>query len=192
MNESKGITVYCASSATLDQIYHRDAAEVGTAIAAAGVPLVYGGGRSGLMGEVADAVLKAGGTAIGIIPRFMQERGWQHTGLSQLVVVHGMHTRKATMMNMARGIIALPGGIGTFEELFEAITWRQLGLFQGNIVILNTAGYYNAMLEMLENAINQGFMRPDHAKLYTVATSPAQAVALALTDSDALHLSPKF
>lgn len=142
--------------------------------------IVNGGGRAGLMGAVTDGCLEAGGTSIGVIPRFMVERGWQHPGLSRIEVTETMHQRKQLMADLATGIIALPGGIGTMDELMEIITWRQLGLFNGNIVIFNTDGYWNEMLAMLETASRRHFMRstgPD--SLWTVTDDPAEAVRIA-------------
>jgi len=188
----KSIAVYCASSATLEPIYHNAAAALGREIVAAGASLVCGGGRTGLMGEVANAVLVAGGTATGVIPEFMKQRGWHHTGMSELRVVGTMHERKALMMELATGIVALPGGIGTFEEFFEAITWRQLGLFGGNIALYNVEGYYDPMISMFETAIERGFMRPDHRNLFRVVTSAREAVEYALAEPADTVFSPKF
>lgn len=188
----KAIAVYCASSATLAPVYHSAAAALGREIVAAGASLVCGGGRTGLMGEVSDAVLAAGGTATGVIPEFMERRGWHHTGMSELRVVGTMHERKALMMQLATGVVALPGGIGTFEELLEAITWRQLGLFGGNIAIYNVDGYYDPLISMLETAIERGFMRPDHRDLYRVVTTAREAVEYALATPSATDFSPKF
>lgn len=188
----KAIAVYCASSATLAPEYHSAAAALGREIVAAGASLVCGGGRTGLMGEITDAVLSAGGKAIGVIPEFMERRGWHHTGMSELHVVDGMHPRKALMMELATGVVALPGGIGTFEELFEAITWRQLGLFGGNIAIYNVEGYYDPLISMLETAIERGFMRPDHRGLYRVVSTAREAVEYALTQPTTTDFSPKF
>lgn len=187
----KGITVYCASSTDLVPEYFAAARYLGEEIARRGLTLVTGAGNMGLMGAVNDAAIAAGGRTIGVIPEFMVERGWQHTGLDELIVTSGMHDRKSTMASLAHGVIALPGGIGTFEELCEIITWRQLGLFTGNIVILNINGYYNPLLDMFAAAISQGFMRPDHARLYSVATTPQEAVEMALAEP-ATTFSPKF
>ena len=186
------ITVYCASSATLDPIYHQAAAALGREIVAAGAGLVCGGGRTGLMGEVANAVLAAGGHATGVIPEFMERRGWHHPGMSELRVVDGMHSRKALMLELASGVVALPGGIGTFEELFEAITWKQLGLFDGNIAIYNVDGYYDPMISMLETAVERGFMRPDHRRLYKIVSTAREAVEYALASPEETVFSPKF
>lgn len=187
----KGITVYCASSTDLAPEYFAAARLLGEEIARTGLPLVTGAGNMGLMGAVNSAAIGAGGFTIGVIPEFMVERGWQHTGLDELIVTPDMHDRKSTMASLARGVIALPGGIGTFEELCEIITWRQLGLFAGNVVILNVNDYYKPLLDMFTAAVGQGFMRPDHVRLYSVATAPREAVEMALAIPD-VTFSPKF
>lgn len=190
--ETKGITVYCASSTAVSDSYFEAARRLGTLIARSGLPLITGAGNMGLMGAVNDAAISAGGVTIGVIPRFMVERGWHHTGLSQLIVTDGMHSRKETMASLARGVIALPGGIGTFEELMEIITWRQLGLYDGNIVIYNVDGYYDNLLAMLDTAMERGFMKADHSRLWTVANDAAEALAKASAEPDRLSLTPKF
>lgn len=185
-------TIYCASSATLAPKYTEAAAALGRACAERGVAIVTGGGYTGLMGAVADAALAAGGTVTGIIPEFMIQRGWHHKGLSELRIVPDMHRRKEMMAAMASAAIALPGGIGTFEELLEIITWRQLGLFKGNVVIYNVDGYYDPLLAMLARAVDEHFMRPDHRELFTVATTVAQVLDAALTEAQPRDWSPKF
>ncbi len=191
MNE-KVITVYCASSTSIDKVYFDAARELGREIARRGITLVDGGGSMGLMGAVNDAVIEAGGKAIGVIPEFMVNRGWHHRGLSGLKVTDSMHSRKNMMASMADGVIALPGGIGTFEELLEIITWRQLGLFNGNVVIYNVDGYYDNLLAMLDTAIEQQFMKPDHRTIWTVATSAAEAVEAAIMQPITGKFSAKF
>lgn len=178
------VTIYCASSSHIDLAYIAAAAEVGRELARRGETVVCGGGRAGLMGTLTDAALAAGGSVTGVLPRFMVERGWNHPALTETHVVEGMHPRKKMMMELAKGAIALAGGIGTFEELLEAMTWRQLGLFGGQVVILNTLGYYDPLLAMLRRAGEQGFMRPCEGALFHVAATPAEAVALALGDTE--------
>ena len=176
------ITVYGASSASLDPVFYEAARRVGAEAGRRGIAVVNGGGRAGLMGAVTDGCLEAGGMAIGVIPRFMVERGWQHPALSCIEITETMHQRKQLMADLATGIIALPGGIGTMDELMEIITWRQLGLFKGNIVIFNTDGYWDDLLAMLDTASRRHFMRtvgPD--SLWTVTDDPAEAVRIAST-----------
>ena len=192
MKIDKAITVYCASSVTIDEVYFDAASELGTEIAKRGVTLVTGAGSMGLMGAVNDAAMSAGGTTIGVIPQFMVDRGWHHKGLSKLEITDSMHSRKKIMADLSVGAIALPGGIGTFEELIEIITWRQLGLYDGNIVIYNVNGYYDNLLAMLDTAIDQKFMKPDHSHLWQVADDATEAVDMALNTNINKSFSAKF
>ena len=144
------ICVYSASSTQIDAAYAEAATRLGTLMGQQGIHLVNGAGRMGLMAATANAVLEAGGQVTGVIPRFMVEQGWHHTGLTRLIEVEDMHERKQTMARLSDGIIALPGGCGTLEELLEVITWKQLGLYLNPIVLLNTRDYYRPLLEMLQ------------------------------------------
>lgn len=172
----KGITVYCASSANIDEKYFSMARRLGRLIANHGLTLINGGGRSGLMGAVSDGALSAGGTVIGVIPRFMVDKGFCHPGLSQTIITEDMHERKRTMASLAMGVIALPGGVGTFEELMEILTWRKLSLYEGRVVILNQDGYYDPLLEMLDRAVEERFSSPAEVNNRFVATDPEQAL----------------
>ena len=136
--ERKTIVVYGASSADVEPVFKDAAYSLGSLIASAGMTLVTGAGSTGLMAAVEDGALDAGGKAVGIIPKFMIDKGWLHQGLSEVIVTENMHERKRMMSKMADAVIALPGGTGTFEELFEIITWKMLGLFVKPIIILNT------------------------------------------------------
>lgn len=186
------VTIYCASASDLAPIYTEAARELGRRLALEHADIVTGAGRTGLMGAVADAALEAGGRVTGIIPQFMVERGWHHKGLSELVITPDMHRRKEAMAARATATVALPGGIGTFEELMEIITWRQLGLFRGNVVIYNVANYYAPLLSMFAQAISQGFMRPDHREIFTVAESIDEVIAAAFAEPSARGFSHKF
>lgn len=190
--KGKVITVYCASSKSIDQKYFDAARELGLEIARRGITLIDGGGSMGLMGAINDAVIGAGGKVTGIIPSFMVDRGWHHHGLTKLEVTDGMHSRKEMMASLADGVIALPGGIGTFDELLEIITWRQLGLFKGNVVIYNVSGYYDYLLAMLDNAVEQNFMKADHKNIWTVVTSASEAVDAAIREPLSSNFSAKF
>ena len=172
------VCVYCASSTKIDPCYTDAARSLGTLRGSRGIRVVNGAGNMGLMGAVSDAALAAGGRVTGVIPRFMVEQGWHHTGLSELLVTESMHERKQTMLRLADAVIALPGGCGTLEELLEAITWKQLGLYLNPIVILNLKGYYDPLLEMFDRAIGERFMGVRHAGLWQVARSPKEAVEL--------------
>jgi hypothetical protein len=187
------ITVYGASSTHIDQKYFDAAEQVGRIAAQRGVAVVNGGGKMGLMGAVNRGALSCGGEAIGVMPQFMVERGWQHPELTRLEITDSMHSRKELMAKLATGVIALPGSVGTLDELMEIITWRQLGLFSGNIVILNVDGYYDNLVAMLRTATEGGFMRPDHFNsLFTVTDNPAEAVEIASTPVSPQTFSPKF
>lgn len=175
------ITVYSASSGQVPEKYVEAARELGRLIARGNHTLVNGAGRTGLMGAVTDACLAEGGRAVGIIPQFMVEQHWQHEGMTELIVTPDMHRRKERMAEMSDACIALPGGVGTLEELLEVITWKQLGLYVNPIVILNTDGYYDPLLKLLRHAVDERFMRSLHADIWRVAATPAEALELALT-----------
>ena len=190
--EIKGnVCVFCASSANIDERYLADARELGTLLAQGGWRCVNGGGAVGLMGAVTDGTLDAGGEVTGVIPKFMVDNGWCYDRLMDVIVTADMHQRKQMMSNMADAVIALPGGVGTLEELLETLTWRQLGLVKVPIIILNTLGYYDLLLAMLRHAIDEGFMKPSHGQLWQVAATPADAVAL-LDDSSPVAFESKY
>ena len=181
MNQIKNVCVYSASSTKIAPVYFAAAEELGRLLALRGINLVNGAGSIGLMAATSNAVLANGGTVTGVIPRFMVEQGWHHTGLTRLVETDTMHERKQLMAQLADAVIALPGGCGTLEELLEIITWKQLGLYLNPIVILNIEGIFNPLISMLEQAIDQQFMRPEHAALWCVASTPAEALELIQT-----------
>ena len=176
MNDIKNICVYSASSTKIDPIYFEAAEELGKILAQKHINLINGAGCLGLMCRISDAALAAGGTVTGVIPRFMVEQGWHHKGLTRLIETESMHERKQLMADLSDGVIALPGGCGTLEELLEIITWKQLGLYLKPIVILNTNGFYNPLLEMFQQAISQNFMRKEHGNIW-----PEEAVNLLYT-----------
>ena len=178
MNQIKNVCVYSASSTKIAPVYFAAAEELGRLLAMRGINLINGAGSIGLMAATSDAALAAGGTVTGVIPRFMVEQGWQHKGLTQLIETETMHERKQIMAQMSDGVIALPGGCGTMEELLEIITWKQLGIYLNPIVILNIDGFYNPLLEMLQRAIDGNFMRPEHQTIWQVATTAQEAVEL--------------
>ena len=192
MKEKQAICVYCASSALIDQSYIDAAFKMGALIADSGNAMVCGAGRSGLMRAVIDGTLSRGGNAIGVIPQFMVDNGWHHPQLSQMEVTPDMHTRKETMARMSKAAIAMPGGCGTLEELLEIITWRQLGLYDGKIIILNINNYFDPLLAMLSQAINNGFMKKDHSNIWLVANTPDEALELALDNTQNVSLSSKY
>lgn len=158
----KSLCIFCGSSPGRQPRYLETARAVGTLIAELGVTLVYGGGRVGLMGALADAALQAGGKVIGVIPRLLLEREVGHAGLTELHVVDSMAQRKLAMGDLSDAFLTLPGGIGTMDELFEAWTWTQLGLHRKRSGLLNLDGYYDPLIEFLDRCVNEGFLRADH------------------------------
>lgn len=192
MDNAKGITIYCGSCEGRDPRFAEAAAEVGRETARRGLTLIYGGGNMGLMGAAGRAARAAGGRTRAVIPQFMVDRGWNDAESTETVVTPDMHTRKARMAAMAAGVVAMPGGVGTFEELAEIITWRQLGLYDGNIVILNVAHYYDALLAQIDAAVEAGFLPGDHRQLFTVTENAGVAVALASAHPSKLNLHNKF
>jgi uncharacterized protein (TIGR00730 family) len=177
--EMKGnVCVFCASSANIDERYLEAAQELGRLLAQEGWRCVNGGGAVGLMGAVTDGALDAGGQVTGVIPKFMVDNGWCYDRLEDVIVTADMHQRKYMMSEMADAVIAMPGGVGTLEELLETLTWRQLGLVKVPVIILNTLGYFDQLIAMLDHAIDEGFMKPSHAQLWTVANTPAEAIAM--------------
>ena len=181
MNDIKSICVYSASSTKIDPIYFEAAEQLGKILAQKHINLINGAGCLGLMFRISDATLAAGGTVTGVIPHFMVEQGWHHKGLTQLIETKDMHERKQLMADMSDGVIALPGGCGTLEELLEIITWKQLGLYLKPIVILNINHFYDPLLQMLQQAIDQHFMRQEHKNIWHVAETPEEAVNLVYT-----------
>ena len=178
MNQIKNVCVYSASSTKIAPVYFAVAEELGHLLASKGINLINGAGSIGLMAASSNAALASGGTVTGVIPHFMVEQGWHHTGLTKLIETETMHERKRLMADMSDGIIALPGGCGTLEELLEIITWKQLGLYLKPVVVLNVDGYFNPLLEMLQKAIDENFMRPEHGNIWVVANTPEEAVQL--------------
>lgn len=166
------ICVFCGSSGGTSAVYAREAARLGTQLAERGLGLVYGGARIGMMGVLADAALEAGAEVIGVIPEYMRTVEIGHDGLSELRVVADMHERKATMAGLADGFLALPGGVGTLEELFEVWTWAQLGLHRKPLGLLDVAGYYRPLVEFVEHMVTEGFLRPEQRDLLCVDQEP--------------------
>lgn len=181
MNQINSVCVYSASSTQIDAAYFEVATRLGTLLGEQGICLINGAGRMGLMAATSDAALAAGGRVTGVIPRFMVEQGWHHTGLTELREVESMHERKQLMADLSDAVIALPGGCGTLEEVLEVITWKQLGLYLKPIVLLNVKGYFNPLLEMFAKAMEEHFMRPQHGAIWQVADTPEQAVELIRT-----------
>ena len=173
----KNICIYCGSAVGTNPEYAAAARRLGRALAHQGLGLVYGGGRVGLMGIVADAVLESGGQAIGVIPEALASQEVAHDGLTELHVVADMHQRKALMARRADAFLTMPGGIGTFEEFFETLSWASLGLHRKPLGILNVAGYFDPLLALLDHAVAERFLRPEVLSLLVVSTDPEALVA---------------
>ncbi len=169
----KRVCVYCASSNRCDTVFIDAARELGTCFAREGIGVVYGGGAVGLMGALADGATSAGGDVLGVIPEFMMEREWGHPGITELCVVPDMHQRKQMMIDAADALVALPGGCGTLEELFEAITWKRLGLHDKPIVIANLRGFFDPCVAQLHACVDERFMDPEARDLWTPVDSVA-------------------
>ncbi len=172
MADITSVCVYCGSSNGVDSKYFQVAAELGRFLAQKGCRIIYGGGSTGLMGALADAALNAGGEVIGILPEHFYTPELAHTGLTRLEVVPDMHTRKARMAQLADAFIALPGGLGTWEELFEVLTWAQIGLHQKPIGVLNAFGFYDPLLRFIAHARSEGFLYKEHEELLIARTTP--------------------
>ena len=170
------ICVYCASSTQVKPSYFDATTRLAGIFAKAGLSVVYGGGSNGLMGQLADSMLASGGKITGIIPRFMCEVEWNHTNLTELILVETMHERKEKMALMADAVVALPGGCGTLEELLEVITWKRLGIFTKPIVIVNLEGYFDALITMLDRAVDEHFMRDEHRRMWEVVETPEEVL----------------
>jgi hypothetical protein len=174
----KRVCVFAGSSSGARPEYQRLATQLGSVLAARRVGLVYGGAHVGLMGALADAALAGGGEVIGVIPEGLVAKEIAHTGLTSLRVVSSMHERKAMMADLADAFIAMPGGLGTWEEFFEILTWSQLGLHRKPCGLLNALGYFDGLVSFIIHAVNEGFVRPQHAALLVVSSSPGQLLEM--------------
>lgn len=172
----ESVLVFCASSRAADPVYRETATEVGRAIARAGRTLVYGGGHSGSMGALADGALAERGDVIGILPNFMEELEWAHSGLTRLETVVDMQERKRRMTAASDGVVVLPGATGTLEEVFEVITAKRLGLFLGPIVFLNQRGFFDPCFEMLQRCVDERFMSERHLEMWQVIERVEQLI----------------
>ena len=173
----KRICVFCGSSLGARAEYAAAARELGSFLARKGIGIVFGAGNVGLMGQLADAALAGGGEVIGVIPHALVERELAHPGLSGIHVVRSMHERKALMAELSDAFIAAPGALGTFEEILEIVTWGQLGLHEKPCGVLNLRGYFDPLLALLDNAVDEGFLKPKHRGLLLVGETPADLYA---------------
>lgn len=185
MKKLNSIAVYCASSNKIRPSYVEAAERLGAEFAKHGIRLIYGDGGIGLMAATARGALAEGGEVLGIIPQFMVDQGWNNPNSTETIVTQTMHQRKANICELADAMVALPGGIGTFEELLECLTWKQLGLHNSPVVILNTEGYYDRLLACIDYMIEEQMMRPIHREMFTVVSQPEEVL-------DAILSSPEW
>jgi len=164
------VTIYCSSSNSLPQKYYEETKKIGQLLANENITIIYGGGASGLMGTLADSALENNGKVIGVIPTFMKAIEWDHKGLNLLIETEDMAERKKMLVEGTDAVIALPGGVGTFEELFEILSAKRLGLFTKPVIIYNFEGFYNPIIEMLETCVEENFMGKQHRDIWTEVT----------------------
>ena len=184
------ICVFASSSSRIDSEYATTATNLGKLVAQAGIEVVYGGGGIGLMGRLADSVLANGGKITGVIPAFMKEEGWDHLEVGEMIITSDMGERKKRMFALADAVVALPGGVGTLEELTEAMTLKQLGLFQGPIIILNTMNFYKSFIEFLEHMVSGNFLRYEHKGMWEIAQTVEEVMVL-LNKKEGWHHDPR-
>lgn len=184
------VCVFAASSSLIDSAYMKAAGDLGTAFAREGVHAIYGGGGIGLMGIFAGSLIAGGGSITGVIPGFMMDEGWGHSGVKEMKVTADMFERKKTIFAMSEAAVALPGGVGTLEELTEVITLKQLGLFNNPIVIMNINGFYDHLIEFFDHMVRGHFMRLEHKDIWQIVTS-AEEVVPALINYTGWHADPK-
>lgn len=184
MKKLNSVAIYCASSNQVRASYISAAQRLGELFAKEGIRLVYGDGGIGLMAAAANSALDAGGEVLGVIPQFMVDAGWNNPRSTRTIITETMHERKATIVKESDAMVALPGGIGTFEELLECLTWKQLGLHTCPIVILNTDGYYDRLLDCIDYMIDEQMMRPIHREMFAVVNTPEEVIPAILASSD--------
>jgi uncharacterized protein (TIGR00730 family) len=184
------ICVFASSSSRIDKEYAAAASNLGLLLAQAKIDVVYGGGGIGLMGKLADAVLENRGRITGVIPSFMKDEGWDHRAVSEMIITSDMGERKKRMFSMADAVVALPGGVGTLEELTEAMTLKQLGLYHGPIIILNTLNFYDSFIDFLEHMVSGNFLRYEHKGMWEIAGT-AEEVMVLLGKNEHWHHDPR-
>ncbi|MDR1780440.1 MAG: TIGR00730 family Rossman fold protein [Tannerella sp.] len=177
-NTIKNVCVFCSSRDSIAPVYGEAAVELGEMLGQRGVRVINGAGSTGLMRIIADAVMRTGGTACGVIPRFMVESGVCYDSMTECIEVETMHERKQLMSAMSDAVVALPGGYGTLEELLEIITWRQLELYNKPVIVLNTNGFYDPLMAMFDRAVEQNFIRSDNRGLFIEARTPAEVLSV--------------
>jgi uncharacterized protein (TIGR00730 family) len=172
------VCIFASSSNRINNVYAEAASELGMLLARAGTEVVFGGGGIGLMGKLADTIIENKGIITGVIPSFMKDQGWDHSDVMEMIITDDMGERKKQMFAMADAIVALPGGVGTLEELTEAITLKQLGLYRGPIIILNTLNFYKSLIDFFDHMVAEYFLRHEHKSIWEVASTPAEVMAL--------------
>jgi hypothetical protein len=192
MGDVRSVCIFCGSRPGARPEFLEAATAFGAELARRGLTLIYGGASVGLMGAVADAVLSHGGRAVGVLPRHLQQREIGHQGLAELVLVDSMHERKALMAERADAFIALPGGFGTFDELFEIITWAQLGLHRKPVGLLDVAGYFQPLLAMVRQGVHDGFIPAAHARPFAVSNSPTELLDAVRSGEPTMVLTEKW
>jgi len=178
------VCIFASSSNRISSAYKDAASDLGSLLALDGHEIIFGGGGIGLMGILADAALAKGARVTGVIPSFMDEEGWGHKSLDNMIVTHDMNERKRTMFSLADAVVSLPGGVGTLEELTEAITLKQLSLFFGPVIILNTSGFYDNLLSFLDNMASEHFLRQEHKAIWNVVNTPAEVLQVLKNPQD--------
>jgi uncharacterized protein (TIGR00730 family) len=184
------ICVFASSSSRIDKIYAAAATNLGKLLTSEGHSVVYGGGGIGLMGHLADAVITSNGNITGVIPSFMLDEGWDHKKVSNMIVTSDMGERKKTMFSLSDAVVALPGGVGTLEELTEAMTLKQLGIFKGRIIILNTLGFYKSFIDFMDHMVAGNFLRYEHTGMWEIATTPEDVISM-LKNGKEWHMDPR-
>jgi uncharacterized protein (TIGR00730 family) len=184
------VCIFASSSSRIDKEYAKAASSLGSLLATAGMDVVFGGGGIGLMGKLADAVVENGGRITGVIPSFMKDEGWDHSAVNRMIITDDMAERKKQMFAMADSIVALPGGVGTLEELTEAMTLKQLGLYHGPIIILNTLNFYKSFIEFLEHMVSGHFLRSEHKGMWEIASTVEEVMVL-LREHEDWHKDPR-
>jgi len=170
------VCIFASSSSRINEEYAVAATNLGALLAKAGMNIVYGGGGIGLMGVIADSVMKNKGKVTGVIPAFMKEEGWDHKSVNDMIITNDMGERKKRMFELADAVVALPGGVGTLEELTEAITLKQLGLYNGPIIILNTLNFYDSLISFFEHMVTGHFLRFEHKGIWEIAGTPEEVM----------------
>lgn len=178
------VCVFASSSSKVNGEYQAAASRLGLLFAKNNIGVVYGGGGIGLMKNMADAVIMNGGRITGVIPSFMMEAGWDHSEVTNMIVTSDMGERKKQMFALSNAVVALPGGVGTLEELTEAITLKQLGLFKGPVIMLNTLGFYRSLIEFLDQMVSGNFMRLEHKGIWHIASTPDEVISLISMDQE--------